>query len=288
MLSSEILEDADRAVGHQQIQPAIVVIIEPQSPETGVASGLQSVTRLVCSVFEKTVSLIHVKSIGFLHQMSDEDIIITISVEISGVYSHAGLRLPVAINCHASEQCFVPEGAVFLIYPELIWIAVVRNVKVRPSVPVEIGGDNSKASPKFLADSRPAGYIFKNAIALVVKQSIPSRPKRSRHTVITFAGIGVAVRTAGCREGYIVHHKKIQPAVSIVVEERRARAPARVVGEARLGDVRKRAVAIVNEHLIRAEIANVQIVPSIVVNITNRDAHYVAGRENAALLRHIR
>src|SRR4029077_20551781 len=91
--SSQILQHPHCAVGHQQIEPAIIVIIEPESPEPRVASGLQSVTRFVCSVLEKTVSLIHIKSVGFLHQMSDEDIIIAIAVEVSGVHAHTGLGL---------------------------------------------------------------------------------------------------------------------------------------------------------------------------------------------------
>ena len=53
------------------------------------------------------------------------------------------------------------------------------------------------------------------------------------------------------------------------------------------GDVSERAVAVVAKQLIGPEARDVEIDPAVVVEVAGRRTHSVAGRNDAARLRHI-
>ncbi len=108
-----------------------------------------------------------------------------------------------------------------------------------------------------------------------------------RRTVVRLArhAVALAVRVGGV--GQIVAHEQIGPAVAIVVDERRRRAPAGVVGPALLRHVGEGAVAIVAEQLIASERRHVEIDAAVVVVVAGRDAHPVSGRVQPAGVGHV-
>ena len=75
----------------------------------------------------------------------------------------------------------------------------------------------------------------------------------------------------------VVGHVQIQPAVSIQVEHRDRCGPRRVVDSRRGGDVPERAIALVQEQAIGAEVAEIHVGVAVVVDIADGHAHAVTG-----------
>jgi hypothetical protein len=174
-----------------------------------------------------------------------------------------------------------------LVDPELTLISVVRDVDIDPTIVVEIRGDDSESVSKLFTDACRHGYIFKDSIAFVVKESIARRAKDTWRAVISRGSCCITVRTVRHRKVSVVHHHQIEPTIAIVVEERRARAPAWIVRTALLRDVGKLSPTFVQIHLIGTEIREIKIGQAVVVDISDGDAHAVAGRDDATLLRYV-
>src|SRR5207248_10967886 len=97
--------------------------------------------------------------------------------------------------------------------------------------------------------------------------------KGTRPAVIARAGGGITVRAMGDGKIHVVGDEQIEPAIAVIIEKGGAGAPSGVIGFCLLRYICKSAVAVVEPHLIRAEIAEVKIRPAIVVDVANRDAH---------------
>ena len=136
-------------------------------------------------------------------------------------------------------------------------IAIVRNVDVDPAIVVEIRGDYSQTMAKLFVDSCRHGYVFKDSVALVVKETIARRAKHTRRAVVFRGRSGVTGRTVSDRKIGVVNDHQIKPAVTIVIEERRACAPARIVSPTLFRNIDKLAAAFVEIHLVRTEIRKV-------------------------------
>src|SRR5205085_5128552 len=72
-----------------------------------------------------------------------------------------------------------------------------------------------------------------------------------------------------------------------VNEERRARAPSRILGPTLFRDVDKLSVTFVQIHLIRTEIRKIQVRQAVVVYVADRNAHSISGSDDAALVGYI-
>ena len=74
----------------------------------------------------------------------------------------------------------------------------------------------------------------------------------------------------------VVADEQVEPAVAVVVDERRRHAPAAAIVRAGLlRDVGERAVAVVAEQLAAAEAREVEVDAAVVVEVAGRDAHAV-------------
>src|SRR4030095_2730730 len=119
-------------------------------------------------------------------------------------------------------------------------------------------------------------------MAVVVVEPVGLRRVAGGRTVIRFA------RQAGA--GDIVVHAipklvadvQIEPAATVEVEKRGGKAPTRGVGTRLLRDVGKRAIVIVPKQLVVAEPGDIDVDPSIVVDVAGRHAHAVVVRHDSA------
>src|SRR5678816_3744823 len=118
---------------------------------------------------------------------------------------------------------------------------------------------------KLLIDSRRHRYVLKNSIAFVVKQAIPRRTKDARRAIVFRSRGGVAGRTVVDRELGVVDDHQIEPAVTIVIEERRTRAPARIISSTLLRHINKTSRTLVEIHLIRTEIRKIKVRQAIII-----------------------
>src|SRR5262249_20807973 len=114
------------------------------------------------------------------------------------------------------------EGAVALVVEEEVFGFVVRNVNVRISVAVEVGGGYAHRASFNRRDTRLLRNICKGSVAVVVKQKI---------------GIGFVVERAGIVVGrikspilrvelHIAPDEQVDTSIAIVVEPGRTDRPA--------------------------------------------------------------
>ena len=90
------------------------------------------------------------------------------------------------------------------------------------------------------------------------------------------------------RVGQVVPDEQIEPPVAVDVDKRRGDAPGRgAVGAALERDVGEGAVPVVAEHLIAQESREVEINPSVVVDVAGRHALPIAARDDPARRRHV-
>ena len=82
----------------------------------------------------------------------------------------------------------------------------------------------------------------------------------------------------------VVGDEQVEPAVAVVVGERRTGRPSRIADARLRGDVRERAVAVVAIQPVRAEAGDVQIVPAVVVEVGGDGAHAPPGVADARLV----
>src|SRR5262249_50776735 len=94
-LGRALLDRFDRSVHRQEVQPAVVVEVEPRGAEAGVPPAHRTEARRRAQVFEKAGPVIRVKVVAFGWQLSGEEILVSIVVEIAGVDSHAPLGFAV-------------------------------------------------------------------------------------------------------------------------------------------------------------------------------------------------
>ena len=70
--------------------------------------------------------------------MRHEDVIGAVVVVVAHIQTHAGFSRSVRVDRNATFGCLVLEGAVPLVDPELVRVAVIGDKDVRPAVAVGI------------------------------------------------------------------------------------------------------------------------------------------------------
>ncbi len=86
------------------------------------------------------------------------------------------------------------------------------------------------------------------------------------------------------QEAVVVADEEVEPAVAVVVEERRGGAEPAVFRPRRRGDVAERPVAVVVQQMVRPQVSQVDIHPPVVVVVAGGDADAVAGGADAGPL----
>src|SRR4029077_2208185 len=120
---------------------------------------------------------------------------------------------------------------------------------------------------------------------VVVKQPARHGIVDSRYAVIAFVGGGVAAELVFLlAEIYKAAHKKIQPAIIVVVEPDGTRGPPQRGYAGLLRDIAKRPVAVVVVENTAAVLGYVEIGKPIAIVVTDRDSHAVAAAGDASLL----
>ena len=107
--------------------------------------------------------------------MGEEDVRITVEVEIAGGDSHARLGHTARVVGGAGEQRNILECPVALIEPKLVGVPVIGDVDIRPAVAVEVRAHHPEPAAKSEIDPRLDRRITKGAVAVVRKQAVRNR-----------------------------------------------------------------------------------------------------------------
>ena len=89
------LQGLYRSVDRQDVQPAVVIEVEPGGSESGVTEGGGPELRTGTLVFEHSGAVIDIKVGTLAGQLCHDEVFVTIVVEIAGVHAHAGFGLAV-------------------------------------------------------------------------------------------------------------------------------------------------------------------------------------------------
>ena len=148
----------------------------------------------------------------------------------------------------------------------------------RPSPSKSLQTTPMPKRPSWIGDASLHRNVLERAISLVAIQRIagaaqPSRAALNRNAV-ELAELALAELGQGVEPHVdVVGHEQVEPAVAVVVGERRAGRPSRIPNARLLRDIRKRAVAVVAIQPVRAVAGDVQVLPAVVVEVGGDDTH---------------
>ena len=288
LIRSSLMGD-DRAVHHEEIEPPVVVEVEPRRTPAGVRQAQRSERRCGARVSKSSRSVVDVQVGALPRELGHEEVFVAVAVEVAGGHPHAGLSFPVGGQCDPREQRRFLERAVTLIDPQQIGFAVVGHVDVDPSVAVEIRRHDAECRPEFSADERLRAHVGECSVAEVAIEPVRPSPVNLRRAVVPRARHVGTFPIVLQRVIDVVADVQIQPAVVIVIEEGGGHRNAWLApNPTAVRDVGEGSVAVVVEQLVRSKVGEQEVDPAIVVDVRGRDAETVLSRVDAALGRHIR
>ncbi len=130
--------------GDCDIQPTVVVVIEPARSERRNRKAGGPQFHFECMVIEEAFAVVDVEGVGFLHEMGHEQIFVSVSIEVSRIYAHTGLSPAHPVHRDSCKKSVVQETTVALVDPHLVGHTVVCHVDIHPSVAVEVCCDDSE------------------------------------------------------------------------------------------------------------------------------------------------
>ena len=187
----------------------------------------------------------------------------------------------------------VGEGAVAVVAVEKIRAGIIGDEEIRPSVAVEIAPDRAHAEPPIrIGDAGLDRHVLERAVAFVVIERVAGTRQSARAALhgdavelaeLAFAELGQRVEP----DVDVVGDEQVEPAVAVVVGERRAGRPPRIADAGLRGDVRERPVVIVAIQMVRAVAGDVEVVPAVVVEVGGDRAHAPSGIADTCLVRDV-
>src|SRR5438874_10037307 len=189
----------------------------------------------------------------------------------------------------------IAESSVMIVAKQNARLGIDRNVDVRPAVVIEIVRNRGYRIPR--AGLQDAGFrrnIGERPVSIVAVEHIRVAGQTARathhwnplplaHGRIVAAGILCGIKLD------VVADKQVEMTVAIEIEECASGSPAnlRIMDSRFVGNVGKRAVAVVvKKDIVSPETAE-QIVPAVVVIVANAHAGLPAGASECGFLGHI-
>src|SRR6267143_2496921 len=281
------------AVGQDQIERAVVVIVEVlESPAAQKPGSLRNAVR-VCDIVKGLVFVVSVKRKHFLIDIRHKEILPAIVVQIAGVDAHTGTRLAVVAKCYLGLQChFFPAGLSGCIRTAVdeqkILDRIVGNEQVHTPVVVYIRRHHAKrlaCRPRYI---RAFAHFRERAITVVVVEKTRSPAKNSRNAVIVISELVIAAGEFLLRA--IVNKtadEEVKTAIIVEVEPYRAGGPAGRSKAGFLSHVGERAVAIVLVENASSIGCDEDIRPPVVVVVTDGNAHSESSARHPRSFGHI-
>ena len=246
-------------------------------------------------IFEIGAALIVVERRRVAGEVSFDEIEIAVQIVIRGRDTHTRLRLSIRTESASRFNRNILKLSILLVLVESARGRIVRHINVRPAVVVQVRRQNSQAISAIRAENpRRLGNVGESPITIVVVKNVLTvfharRPARDHHTLIKTRP-RFRHRRSRQVESDVVGDEEIEFAVAIVVDEGTPCTPARALARnaCLLAHIGERAVTVVVIHHILAKVGDEQIIPTIVVIISNTHALSPARVSDAGFGRHIR
>ena len=278
------------AVGHHDVQVAVVVVIEHVRPPAGHQEAHFAQTgRVGVDRKEPLAPEVAIELVRLVAQVGHEQVLPAVAIQIARVGPHAGLRLTVLAAADPGLESDVGEPAVAVVPVQRVDRRVVGDVEILVAVRVVVEPDDAQSLAVRVPDAGGARHLLEFAVPLVVIQ----------HVGQPAVGVGMTVRAPHCahvaaellvvhREVDVIRHEQIEAPVVVVVGPGRARGVETVLDARLLGHVGERAVAVVAVQDRRAEVRDIQVLVPVVVIVACGAAVAVSRRvSHAGLVGHV-
>ena len=112
-------------------------------------------------------SIVEIEGVRLLREIGDEDVLVSIIVDVGRAHPHARFNDPGLVVGDACQKGRFPKCPVALIQPQLIGCAVVGDVDVDAPIGIKIGAGDSQTGSRCPSNARPSGNVDKLAVAFV-------------------------------------------------------------------------------------------------------------------------
>ena len=126
----------DVAVDHEQVEPAVVVVVEEAVAPADKGDGGLRDAGLVADVGETVVAVVVVEHLVVVAEVGDEKADLAVVLIVAGSDAHGGDLAAVFIQREAGDVALVVEGAVALVDVEEVGLGVVADQQVGFAVAV--------------------------------------------------------------------------------------------------------------------------------------------------------
>src|SRR5215471_13105153 len=126
----------------------------------------------------------------------DDQILVAVVVEVTGIHTHPSFRFTTRIHRHARDQPGILESPVVPVDPELIRLPVVRDINVDPAIAIEVSGHHAERRAEFPGDTRGNTDVGERPVPIV-----PVKPAWHRTIDVRGTIIGPARRAETPRVG---------------------------------------------------------------------------------------
>ena len=273
------------SVGHKQVFPTVVVVIEEGGPPSQQAPAGESDSCCVTDVAEDTAPEVAVQRVVVVGEVGDVEVEEAVVVIVAQCHAHPRLSLAVFIVSGAGQHADLPERSIPLVLKQKVCHRIVGDIQVQVAVVIEIAPDRAQAIGRRHRHSRGTSHIREGAVTVVVIEHVRCREQALGSAMHPDAPVlAIGRRRVLVVEGNVVDNVEVQPAVAVIVREGGAGAPPGVSNPRGLRDVGERAIAVVAIQCVAAVIADVKVRPAIVVVVAGSNTHAPAISRNTRRL----
>ncbi len=274
----------DVPVDLDEVRPAIVVVVD-ESATPGDVLIVDSNSRGERYIAERAVAVVVIEVARVVGKVRLEDIEPAVAVIVPDSDSHSRLLVPVLAVRASRHHRNIRESAVMIVAEQDAGLGIHRDVNVWPAIVIEVASNRGDgvSGTRFEDASLPRD-IGESPVSVVAEEHVGVAGKAARaahyRDSLPLARRGIARLTGLHRvELDVIADKKVQVPIAIIIEECAARAPTVlfVVDAGLASDIGERAVAVIVEQNVVTPEAAEEIVPSVVVVISDAHAGLPAG-----------
>src|SRR5580704_9226983 len=136
------------AIRKKQIQIPVVVVVKKLQPPTAHGSRGFGNPHGNSQVIEGPVVIIAVNGKILAVEISYEEVLPTVVIEIRRVHAHPRTREAVGAVCHTGFGSSLSEFSFAVVYKQKIGGGIVGHKKIHPAIVIDIGGHNAPGFSK--------------------------------------------------------------------------------------------------------------------------------------------
>src|SRR6266404_4958947 len=173
------------AVGNEQIDPAVVVVIEKLGSPADIRKADRRHSGIVGNVRERIAANVAVKHIVFIVEVSDEYVEPSVVIIVTQRDAHTALLGAVSVNRHARFEPDLLKRAVPVVMVEIVRRRVVGDVNIYPAIAIKVTGENVQpvVTYRIVAASLLRQVRKRSVAVLVIERDTPAwqSPRASHH-----------------------------------------------------------------------------------------------------------